>query len=151
MAKKKVKVSKSETYKQYIYKGLKQAHTDTGNSLKAMSRKVATEPSKLSRYNKKAHCHVSRGPEGGAAGPAVRAAQTRVRGKPKAVTSGSPRRVTKSAMMRSSANRSIRYPNLYCAGVFQHHRIDVLYKFRDFQNMLYLYLLDLRTSWDLKT
>ncbi|GLC68395.1 hypothetical protein PLESTF_000686400 [Pleodorina starrii] len=62
-AKKKVKVAKSETYKLYIYKVLKQVHPDTGISSKAMSimnsfindifEKVATEASKLSRYNKK--------------------------------------------------------------------------------------------------
>ena len=62
-AKKKAKVSKSETYKLYIYKVLKQVHPDTGISSKAMSimnsfindifEKVATEASKLSRYNKK--------------------------------------------------------------------------------------------------
>ncbi|EFJ50830.1 histone H2B [Volvox carteri f. nagariensis] len=62
-AKKKTKVSKSETYKLYIYKVLKQVHPDTGISSKAMSimnsfindifEKVATEASRLSRYNKK--------------------------------------------------------------------------------------------------
>ncbi|GIL84859.1 hypothetical protein Vretimale_9686 [Volvox reticuliferus] len=62
-AKKKAKVAKSETYKLYIYKVLKQVHPDTGISSKAMSimnsfindifEKVATEASKLSRYNKK--------------------------------------------------------------------------------------------------
>ncbi len=61
--KKKAKVSKSETYKLYIYKVLKQVHPDTGISSKAMSimnsfindlfEKIATEASKLSRYNKK--------------------------------------------------------------------------------------------------
>ncbi|EFJ39088.1 histone H2B, partial [Volvox carteri f. nagariensis] len=61
--KKKAKVAKSETYKLYIYKVLKQVHPDTGISSKAMSimnsfindifEKVATEASKLSRYNKK--------------------------------------------------------------------------------------------------
>ncbi|GIL90222.1 hypothetical protein Vretifemale_17907 [Volvox reticuliferus] len=61
--KKKVKVAKSETYKLYIYKVLKQVHPDTGISSKAMSimnsfindifEKVATEASKLSRYSKK--------------------------------------------------------------------------------------------------
>jgi histone H2B len=62
-AKKKAKVAKSETYKLYIYKVLKQVHPDTGISSKAMSimnsfindlfEKIATEASKLSRYNKK--------------------------------------------------------------------------------------------------
>ncbi|EFJ53208.1 histone H2B [Volvox carteri f. nagariensis] len=61
--KKKAKVAKSETYKLYIYKVLKQVHPDTGISSKAMSimnsfindifEKVATEASRLSRYNKK--------------------------------------------------------------------------------------------------
>jgi histone H2B len=61
--KKKAKVAKSETYKLYIYKVLKQVHPDTGISSKAMSimnsfindlfEKIATEASKLSRYNKK--------------------------------------------------------------------------------------------------
>ncbi len=61
--KKKAKASKAETYKLYIYKVLKQVHPDTGISSKAMSimnsfindifEKVATEASKLSRYNKK--------------------------------------------------------------------------------------------------
>jgi histone H2B len=62
-AKKKVKKTKSETYKIYIYKVLKQVHPDTGVSSKAMSimnsfindlfEKIATEASKLARYNKK--------------------------------------------------------------------------------------------------
>ncbi|GFR42933.1 hypothetical protein Agub_g3831, partial [Astrephomene gubernaculifera] len=62
-AKKKVKVSKAETYKLYIYKVLKQVHPDTGISSKAMSimtslvtdlfDRIATEASKLSKYNKK--------------------------------------------------------------------------------------------------
>nr|BAS30519.1 histone H2B-1 [Polyblepharides amylifera] len=53
----------SETYKIYIYKVLKQVHPDTGISSKAMGimnsfindlfEKIATEASKLSRYNKK--------------------------------------------------------------------------------------------------
>merc|ERR1719146_348520 len=57
------KKSKSETYKIYIYKVLKQVHPDTGISSKAMSimnsfindmfDKVATEASKLSLSNKK--------------------------------------------------------------------------------------------------
>ena len=61
--KKKKKVSKSETYKIYIYKVLKQVHPDTGISSKAMSimnsfindifEKIATESSRLARYNKK--------------------------------------------------------------------------------------------------
>ena len=55
--------SKSETYKIYIYKVLKQVHPDTGISSKAMSimnsfindifEKIATEAAKLARYNKK--------------------------------------------------------------------------------------------------
>ena len=55
--------SKTETYKIYIYKVLKQVHPDTGISSKAMSimnsfindifEKIATEASKLARYNKK--------------------------------------------------------------------------------------------------
>ncbi|GFR47431.1 hypothetical protein Agub_g9151 [Astrephomene gubernaculifera] len=62
-AKKKVKVSKAETYKLYIYKVLKQVHPDTGISSKAMSimtslvndlfDRIANEASKLSKYNKK--------------------------------------------------------------------------------------------------
>ena len=61
--KKKKKVSKAETYKIYIYKVLKQVHPDTGISSKAMSimnsfindifEKIATESSRLARYNKK--------------------------------------------------------------------------------------------------
>jgi histone H2B len=61
--KKKKKVSKSETYKVYIYKVLKQVHPDTGISSKAMSimnsfindifDKIASEAARLSRYNKK--------------------------------------------------------------------------------------------------
>ena len=61
--KKKGKKTKSETYKIYIYKVLKQVHPDTGVSSKAMSimnsfindlfEKIATEASKLARYNKK--------------------------------------------------------------------------------------------------
>ncbi|PNH02976.1 Histone H2B.3 [Tetrabaena socialis] len=61
--KKAKKSAKHETYKLYIYKVLKQVHPDTGISSKAMSimnsfindifEKVATEASKLSRYNKK--------------------------------------------------------------------------------------------------
>ena len=55
--------SKTETYKIYIYKVLKQVHPDTGVSSKAMSimnsfindifEKIASEASKLARYNKK--------------------------------------------------------------------------------------------------
>ncbi|GIL79947.1 hypothetical protein Vretimale_12812 [Volvox reticuliferus] len=62
-SKKKAKVSKSETFKLYIFKVLKQVHPDTGISSKAMSimnsfnndifEKVATEASRLSRYIKK--------------------------------------------------------------------------------------------------
>ena len=59
----KKKKAKVETYKIYIYKVLKQVHPDTGISSKAMSimnsfindifEKIATEASKLARYNKK--------------------------------------------------------------------------------------------------
>ena len=52
-----------ESYSSYIYKVLKQVHPDTGISSKAMSimnsfindifEKIATEASKLARYNKK--------------------------------------------------------------------------------------------------
>eukprot|EP00238_Polyblepharides_amylifera_P002570 CAMPEP_0196576374 /NCGR_PEP_ID=MMETSP1081-20130531/5654_1 /TAXON_ID=36882 /ORGANISM="Pyramimonas amylifera, Strain CCMP720" /LENGTH=127 /DNA_ID=CAMNT_0041894959 /DNA_START=34 /DNA_END=417 /DNA_ORIENTATION=+ len=63
-AKKSKRSKKStETYKIYIYKVLKQVHPDTGISSKAMGimnsfindlfEKIATEASKLSRYNKK--------------------------------------------------------------------------------------------------
>ena len=62
-AKKKKKISKAETYKIYIYKVLKQVHPDTGISSKAMSimnsfindifEKIASEASRLARYNKK--------------------------------------------------------------------------------------------------
>ena len=55
--------SPRQTYKIYIYKVLKQVHPDTGISSKAMSimnsfindifEKIATEASKLARYNKK--------------------------------------------------------------------------------------------------
>ena len=61
--KKKRKVSKSESYKVYLYKVLKQVHPDTGVSSKAMSilnslmndmfDKIATEAARLSRYSKK--------------------------------------------------------------------------------------------------
>ncbi|XP_078179608.1 histone H2B.4-like [Carex rostrata] len=62
--KKKKKAKKStETYKIYIFKVLKQVHPDIGISSKAMSimnsfindifEKLATEASKLARYNKK--------------------------------------------------------------------------------------------------
>ena len=57
------KKSKTETYKIYIYKVLKQVHPDTGISSKAMSimnsfindifEKIAGEASKLARYSKK--------------------------------------------------------------------------------------------------
>ena len=56
--------SKTETYKIYIYKVLKQVHPDTGISSKAMSimnsfindifERIALEASKLCRYSKKA-------------------------------------------------------------------------------------------------
>ena len=59
----KKKASKSETYKVYIYKVLKQVHPDTGVSSKAMSivnsmmndmfDKIASEASRLARINKK--------------------------------------------------------------------------------------------------
>ena len=61
-AKKVGRKSKTETYKIYIYKVLKQVHPDTISS-KAMSimnsvindifEKIATEAAKLARYNKK--------------------------------------------------------------------------------------------------
>ena len=61
--KKKRKVAKVETFKVYIYKVLKQVHPDTGVSSKAMSimnsfisdifDKIASEASRLARYNKK--------------------------------------------------------------------------------------------------
>ncbi|MEW5316734.1 MAG: hypothetical protein WDW38_008085 [Sanguina aurantia] len=57
------KKKKSETYKVYIYKVLKQVHPDTGVSSKAMSilnsfvndifEKIASEAAKLAVYNKK--------------------------------------------------------------------------------------------------
>ena len=57
------KKKSTESYKIYIYKVLKQVHPDTGISSKAMSimnsfindifEKIATEASKLARYNKK--------------------------------------------------------------------------------------------------
>ena len=60
---KKKKKKRTESYSSYIYKVLKQVHPDTGISSKAMSimnsfindlfEKIATEASKLSRYNKK--------------------------------------------------------------------------------------------------
>ncbi|GJP50784.1 hypothetical protein CLOM_g9949 [Closterium sp. NIES-68] len=60
---KKARKAVTETYKIYIYKVLKQVHPDTGISSKAMSimnsfindifEKLATEASKLARYNKK--------------------------------------------------------------------------------------------------
>merc|ERR1719191_743787 len=59
----KKKKSKTETYKIYIYKVLKQVHPETGISSKAMSimnsflndmfDKIASEASRLSSYNKK--------------------------------------------------------------------------------------------------
>ena len=58
------KKSKTETYKIYIYKVLKQVHPDTGISSKAMSimnsfindifERIAGEAGKLAKYNKKA-------------------------------------------------------------------------------------------------
>eukprot|EP00475_Leptophrys_vorax_P035217 TRINITY_DN577_c0_g1_i1.p1 TRINITY_DN577_c0_g1~~TRINITY_DN577_c0_g1_i1.p1 ORF type:complete len:137 (+),score=32.58 TRINITY_DN577_c0_g1_i1:117-527(+) len=61
--KKKARKAVTETYKIYIYKVLKQVHPDTGISSKAMSimnsfindifEKLATEASRLARYNKK--------------------------------------------------------------------------------------------------
>merc|ERR1712185_477013 len=60
---KKKKKKRTESYSSYIYKVLKQVHPDTGISSKAMSimnsfindifEKIATEASKLARYNKK--------------------------------------------------------------------------------------------------
>merc|ERR1711988_178186 len=57
------KKAKTESYKIYIYKVLKQVHPDTGISSKAMSimnsfindifEKIALEASRLARYNKK--------------------------------------------------------------------------------------------------
>ena len=57
------KKSKTETYKIYIYKVLKQVHPDTGISSKAMSimnsfvsdifERIANEASRLAKYNKK--------------------------------------------------------------------------------------------------
>ncbi len=54
---------RTESYSSYIYKVLKQVHPDTGISKKGMSimnsfindifEKIATEASKLARYNKK--------------------------------------------------------------------------------------------------
>ena len=59
----KKKKKRTESYSIYIYKVLKQVHPDTGISNKAMSimnsfindvfEKIATEASKLARYNKK--------------------------------------------------------------------------------------------------
>ena len=59
----KAKKSKTETYKIYIYKVLKQVHPDTGISSKAMSimnsfindafERIAVEAGKLVRYNKR--------------------------------------------------------------------------------------------------
>merc|ERR1712023_474132 len=64
------KKSKTETYKIYVYKVLKQLHPDTGISSKAMSimnsflndmfDKIATEASRLSLYNKKTNYNLSR-------------------------------------------------------------------------------------------
>ncbi|KAJ4761279.1 Histone H2B [Rhynchospora pubera] len=61
--KKKKKAKSTETYKIYIFKVLKQVHPDIGISSKAMSimnsfindifEKLATEASRLARYNKK--------------------------------------------------------------------------------------------------
>ena len=61
--KKKRSKKRTESYSSYIYKVLKQVHPDTGISTKAMSimnsfvndifEKIATESSRLSRYNKK--------------------------------------------------------------------------------------------------
>ena len=59
----KAKKSKTETYKIYIYKVLKQVHPDTGISSKAMSimnsfvndifSRIAAEASRLAHYNKR--------------------------------------------------------------------------------------------------
>lgn len=63
VAKKKKKAVKSETYKVYIYKVLKQVHPDTGISKRGVSilnsfigdifDHLATEAGKLARYTKK--------------------------------------------------------------------------------------------------
>ena len=60
----KAKKSKTETYKIYIYKVLKQVHPDTGISKRGMSimnsfindvfERIASEAGRLARYNKKA-------------------------------------------------------------------------------------------------
>merc|ERR1712091_110463 len=53
------KKAKTESYKIYIYKVLKQVHPETGISSKAMSiindifEKIASEAARLARYNKK--------------------------------------------------------------------------------------------------
>ena len=62
-SKKPAKKTKTETYKIYIYKVLKQVHPDTGISKKGMSimnsfindifERIASEAGKLSRYSKK--------------------------------------------------------------------------------------------------
>ena len=62
-AKKVGRKSKTETYKIYIYKVLKQVHPDTGISSKAMSimnsfvndlfERIAAEASRLAHYNKR--------------------------------------------------------------------------------------------------
>src|SRR5210317_885706 len=62
-AKKGGRKSKTETYKIYIYKVLKQVHPDTGVSSKAMSimnsfvndifERIAAEASRLAHYNKR--------------------------------------------------------------------------------------------------
>ena len=59
----KAKKSKTETYKIYIYKVLKQVHPDTGISSKAMSimnsfvndifERISAEASRLAHYNKR--------------------------------------------------------------------------------------------------
>ena len=59
----KAKKSKTETYKVYIYKVLKQVHPDTGISSKAMSimnsfvndifERIAAEASRLAHYNRR--------------------------------------------------------------------------------------------------
>merc|ERR1712190_111182 len=68
----KKKKAKTESYKIYIYKVLKQVHPETGISSKAMSimnsfindifEKIAFEASRLARYNKKP-THFPRDPD----------------------------------------------------------------------------------------
>merc|ERR1712072_1605842 len=84
------KKAKTESYKIYIYKVLKQVHPETGISSKAMSimnsfinetfEKIASEAARLARYNK-AHHHLQGDPDGCAPHPPRGACQARrVRG-----------------------------------------------------------------------